>query len=313
VQSPEPDQPAREQECEHMTQEPDRASGAAPGSANRVFGRDPMLVRKWEATRFLWGDEESGQVSDLIYGRGERISAVSYSLGPGHWFGASKVWKPLYDQHRFYYVVQGSLAIHDPQSGQVEVATRGNAITWRGARYHFGYNTGTDEVVVLDWFAPPDRGLDTPEIATMPDKPEVGEIAGGRYELLGAWPDRRPEVLTRTLSEGGLATVGPATALHFAQGSRRPLLVSILSSSSHLTAGTFSLAAGGKSEPEQHPGDEVVYAVSGQLHVHLTERGDWFELNPLDCLYIPEGILHEYWSYGAGPVTAAFCVAPKYH
>src|SRR5215469_18065982 len=135
----------RKKEREHMKQPPDGAAASTPGST-RIFGSEPMLVRQWEATRFLWGDEESGQVSDLIYGRGERISAVSYTLGPGHWFGASKAWKPRYDQHRFYYVVQGSLAIHDPETGQVEVASSGSAITWRGARYHFGYNVGSDEV-----------------------------------------------------------------------------------------------------------------------------------------------------------------------
>jgi quercetin dioxygenase-like cupin family protein len=295
-----------------MTEEPGGTAASRQGQDQHLFGREPMLVRQCEATRFLWGDEESGQVSDLIYGRGERISAVSYALGPGHWFGASKVWKPRYDQHRFYYVAQGALAIHDPESGQVEVATRGQAITWRGARYHFGYNAGSDDVLVLDWFAPPDRRPDEPELGTMPAKPDLGAVVEGRHELLGAWPDRRPEVLARTLAEGALATVGPETALHFVHGSRHPMLVSILSSSSVLTAGTFSLAAGRRSEPEQHPGDEVVYAVSGRLHVHLTEGGGWFELNPLDCLYIPEGVPHEYWSYGAAPAAAVFCVAPRY-
>lgn len=295
-----------------MKKQPNSAAASTRGGMDRIFGSEPVLVRHWEARRFLWGDEESGQVSDLIYGRGERISAVSYTLGPGHWFGASKAWKPHYDQHRFYYVVRGSLAIHDPQTGHVEVASHGSAITWRGARYHFGYNAGSDEVVVLDWFAPPDRELGTPEVDTMPAKPDLGAVVGGRYELLGKWPDRRPDVLATTLAEGGLAAVGPDTALHFVHGSRRPLLVSILSSSSQLTAGTFSLAGGTRSEPEEHPGDEVVYAVAGRLHVHLPECGDWFELNPLDCLYIPGGVPHEYWSYGTSAVTAVFCVAPGY-
>ena len=284
-----------------------------PGEGSlRTFAREPMLVRQWEATRFLWGDPESGQVSDLIYGRGERISGVIFTLGPGHWFGASKAWKPLYDQHRFYYLVQGSLAVHDPESGEVAVASPGQAITWRGARYHFGYNVGDDEAVVLDWFAPPDRGLDVPEIATMPAKRELAEVRGGSYELLGAWPDRRPEILARRLCDGGPVTVDGEAALHFVQGSRKPLLVSVLSSSSQLTAGRFRLAAGTHSEPEKHPGDEVVYALSGRLHVHLPERGVWFELNRLDCLYLPEGTVHEYWSYGADSVTAVFCVAPSY-
>jgi quercetin dioxygenase-like cupin family protein/oxalate decarboxylase/phosphoglucose isomerase-like protein (cupin superfamily) len=276
-------------------------------TAPRIF-REPTLVRHTDAQRFLWGDEDSGQVADLIYGRGERISGVIFLLGPGHWFRTSETWKPFYDQHRFYYVVQGTLAIHDPESGEVAVARAGQAVTWQGARYHFGYNVGDDDIVVLDWFAPRERLLDVPETELAAEKPSLGEVRGGRYELLGSWPDRRAE----TLVAGGLTTADADTALHLVHGTRRPLLVSVLSSSEHLTAGTFTLRGSTKSEPEQHPGDEVVYAVSGTLHVHLTGSGEWFELKPLDCLFLPEGTEHEYWSYGAEASKAVFCVAPGY-
>jgi len=277
----------------------------------RIFG-GPALVRESEATRFLWGDEESGQVSDLIYGRGERISALIFTLGPGHRFGTSKTWKTLYDQHRFYYVVQGSLAIQDPESGEVAVARAGEAITWRGPRYHFGYNVGDEEVVALDWYAPAERPPDVPESAVSAGKRDLGEVRGGRYDLLGAWPDRRPEARRAALEGGGVVTVGPADALHLVLGERAPVLVSILSSSALLTAGTFELRAGAASEAEEHPGDEVVFALSGRLHVHLPASGGWFELEPLDCLFLPEGTQHRYWSYGSQASRAAFCVAPGY-
>lgn len=279
--------------------------------AQRIF-REPMLVRQAEATRFLWGDEESGQVSDLVYGRGKRISAVIFTLGPGAWFGTSEVWKPLYDQHRFYYVVQGSLAIHDPESGDVAVASSGEAITWRGSRFHHGYCVGSDETVVLDWFAPAEREPGVPEIAVMGAKRDLGAIKEGRHDLLGAWPDRSADERRRTMQEGRVVTVGPGDALHLMQGRRNPLLTSILSSSEQLTAGTFELLPARKSEPEQHPGDEVVFCLSGRLHVHLPNGGDWFELHPLDCLYLPEGTPHTYWSYGAQTSRAAFCVSPRY-
>ena len=278
----------------------------------RIYESEPMLVKHSEATRFLWGDTESGQVSDLIYGRGTRNAGFIYLLGPGHWFGASKTWKPLYDQHRFYYVVQGTLAIHDPESGEVAVAHAGQAVTWRGARYHFGYNVGDDEVVVLDWFAPAERAPDVSELEYASSKREVGSIRGGLYELLGSWPDRYATDLQRRLEEGGLVTVGPENALNLIHGEQRPVLVSILASSAELTAGTFSLRAGSRSQPERHPGDEVVFALEGQLNVHLPDTGDWFELNRLDCLFIPENTSHEYWSYGAHRTTAAFCVVPGY-
>jgi quercetin dioxygenase-like cupin family protein len=285
---------------------------AASEKALRTFGPEPRLVRQWEATRFLWGDPESGQIADLVYGRGERISAVCFMLGPGHWFGASPTWKPLYDQHRFYFVVRGRLAIHDPESGEVAVAGPGQAITWRGSRYHFGYNVGSDDVLVLDWFAPPDRGLDVPEIATMPDKRELGEVRGGSYEFLGSWPDRHAEMLAQRRAAGGVVVVDESTALQLMHGTSRPQLVSILASSDSLTAGTFRLRGASHTEGERHPGDEVVYSLSGRMHVHLPELGQWHELNELDCLFIPAGVLHEYWSYGADPATAVFCVAPAY-
>jgi mannose-6-phosphate isomerase-like protein (cupin superfamily) len=290
----------------------DRLPQEGRGVSERIYGDEPMLVRQFEATRVLWGDRDSGQVSDLVYGRGNRISGFIFMLGPGHWFGASKTWKPLYDQHRFYYVVHGTLAVHDPESGDVAVAGPGEAVTWRGARYHFGYNVGDDEVVVLDWFAPAERAPGVAETEYAATKRDLGEIRGGRYDLLGAWPDRRPEELRRRAEEGGFLTVGPATALHLVHGERQPLLVSILSSSLDLTAGTFSLRGSTAGEPEQHPGDEVVFALSGRLNVHLPDSGGWFELSPLDCLYLPEGTTHEYWSYGAETSTAAFCVAPGY-
>jgi len=269
-------------------------------------------VRRRDATRFLWGDEESGQVADLIYGRGERVSAVTFSLGPGQWFGWSNDWKPLYDQHRFYYVVQGTLAIHDPETGEVEVASAGQAVTWQGARYHFGYNVGDDDVLVLDWFAPPERPADVPETAMMASKRPLGRVVGGRYDLLEHWPEARSEERRRAQADKSLTTVGPENALNLVFGSRSPLLVSILSSSEHLTGGTFSLRGATKSEPEQHPGDEVVFCLSGRLHVHLPETGGWFDLDPLDCAFVPAETSHEYWSYEAGRTSAAFCVAPGY-
>jgi mannose-6-phosphate isomerase-like protein (cupin superfamily) len=284
----------------------------SPSSHDVLFASEPTLVRKGDARRFLWGDAESRQVSDLIYGRGERLSAVVFTLGPGHWFGASDVWKPLYDQHRFYYVVQGSLAIHDPEGGHVAIAAAGEAVTWRGSRYHFGYNFGDEETVVLDWFAPPERPPDVPEVSVSRGKRKRGAFTGGRYELLGAWPDRRPRSRQEAFETGDIVTVGPRQALNLIQGTRKPMLVSILSSSDVLTGGTLRLSATEAGEPEQHPGDEVLFALSGRLNVHLPESEDWFELGPLDCLFIPEGTPHQYWSYGAEASTAAFCVSPRY-
>jgi mannose-6-phosphate isomerase-like protein (cupin superfamily) len=272
----------------------------------------PTLVRRADAKRFLWGDETAHYVSDLIYGRGARVAALVYSLRPGAQFGASDTWKPLYDQHRFYFVVSGSLAIHDPESGEVAVAQAGEAITWRGTRYHYGYNFGTEETVVLDWYAPQEREPDVPEIEISPGKRDVGEVVDGRAELLRSWPDALPATRAGDFQSGGITRVTAAEALHFVHGQKAPMLVSIMASSNDLTAGTISLRPGLMSEPEQHPGDEVLFSLGGNLHVFLPDTGDWFDLEPMDCVYIPEGVRHQYCSYSSTTSTGAFCVVPHY-
>jgi hypothetical protein len=135
---------------------------------NAIYFKEPMLVPRRDAVRFLWGDEESHFVADLVYGRGDRLAALIYKLAPGERFGSSKTWRPLYDQDRYYYVVQGELTIQDPETGDVAVARAGEAVYWRGMRYHYGYNFGTDEVFVLDWYAPQERAANVPEIETRP-------------------------------------------------------------------------------------------------------------------------------------------------
>jgi quercetin dioxygenase-like cupin family protein len=276
------------------------------------YFKEPTLVRHGEATRFLWGDEESQQVADIIYGRGDRIASLTFSLAPGGYFKSSKAWKPLFDQHRFYYVVQGSLAIHDPERGDIAVAETGEAIYWRGARWHFGYNFGETETVVLDWYAPQERAPTVPEIEFGKTKPELASVVNGRYDLIGRWPAATTETRDTLLKEGGIVTLARRDALHLVSGGRVPVLTSLFVSSDEMTAGVVELRPGTKTEPERHPGDEVLYVTEGRLNVYLPDSYDWFEVNYRDSLFLPEDTRHLYWNYGDRPVAFAFCVAPRY-
>ena len=272
----------------------------------------PTLVRYAEATRFLWGDEESHQVADIIYGRGERISSLMYALRPGEYFKASKTWKPLYDQHRFYYVLQGDLTIHDPKSGEVARAGTGEAIYWRGAKWHFGYNFSQQETLVLDWYAPQERAPDVPEVEVSAKKPELGEVVNGRYGLLGQWPAAMRSTEQQLLQEGGMITLRRQDALRIISGTRSPVLNSLYISTDALTAGVIELLPGVMAEGEAHPGDEVIFVPKGRLNVYLPESHDWFEVNPKDSLYLPAGVVHQYCNYSDQPIEVVFAVAPRY-
>ena len=92
------------------------------------------------------------------------------------------------------------------------------------------------------------------------------------------------------------------------------MLEGLYASTEHLTAGVLELNPGEARRRTRHGGDEVVYALEGVLHVRAfgDEGNSVFELNPDDAAYIPQGVAHEYRSYGSAPVRALFGVAPAY-
>jgi len=270
------------------------------------------VVRYAEASRFLWGDEKSGRVADVIYGRNEKIGTLIYKLKPGGFFRSSDTWKSIYDQHRYYYVVQGELTVQDPESGDIAVATTGQAIHWRGAKWHFGYNFTSQEAIVLDWYAPQERPPQVSEIEFGATKPRFERGIPGRSEYLGRWPDALIESRKEAHRSGGISTLTLADALHFVHGETHPVRESIFVSSQELTAGVVSLGASARSEDRSHPSDKVIFNLTGRLHVYLPQTFDWFELDPWDLLYLPPGTPHQYWNYTAGLVTFAFMVVPSY-
>lgn len=270
------------------------------------------VVRYGDATRFLWGDDASGQVADVIYGRNEKIGALTYRLKPGGFFRSSETWKSYFDQHRYYFVVQGELTIHDPESGEVAIARVGEVIHWRGAKWHFGYNFTAEETIVLDWYAPQERPAHVTEVEFGKTKPIFASGKPGRLELLGQWPDALMRSRQEAHKTGGVLTITKSDALHFVHGERFPVRESLFVSSQELTAGTVDLISGARSEDRVHPSDKVIFNLLGRLHVYLPQTFDWFELNRWDVLYVPPNVPHQYWNYTSDPLRFAFMLVPSY-
>lgn len=282
----------------------------APKSVTALKG--PTLVRHRDAARFLWGDSTSGEVADVIYGRNDVIGATIFKLRPGGSFKSSDAWKPFYDQHRFYYVLKGELAVQDPETGEIAVARAGEAVHWRGAKWHFGYNFTAQECVVLDWYAPQERRPHVTELEFAATKPNLGTEKPGRSELLGKWPDALSIAREGAQTEGGMITATKDNALHFIHGKEHPVLESLFVSTKELTAGTVDLMSGARSENRSHPSDKVIFVIAGKLHVYLLETYDWFELDEWDLLYLPANTPHQYWNYSDRPLSFAFMVVPHY-
>lgn len=274
--------------------------------------KGPTLVRYKDAARFLWGDRESGEVADVIYGRNEIIGSLMFILRPGAFFKSSSTWKSFFNQDRFYYVLKGELAVQDPESGEIALARSGEAVHWRGAKWHFGYNFTGSECVVLDWYAPQERPPNVTELEFGVTKPAFQSERAGRFEYLGNWPHGLAAARSKAQSEGGVITLTTSDALHFIHGEQHPVMESLFASTKELTAGTVDLMPGARSDSRSHPSDKVIFAKSGKLHIYLPETYDWFELSEWDVLYLPPNTPHQYWNYSDQPLSFAFMVVPTY-
>ena len=282
----------------------------APRGASPFKG--PTVVRYRDAARFLWGDAKSGEVADVVYGRNEIIGTLVFKLRPGGYFRSSDTWKSYFDQHRFYYVLKGEIVVQDPHTGEIAVAKAGEAVHWRGAKWHFGYNFRSEECAVLDWYAPQERPPHVTELEFGSSKPRFREEKPGQSEFLGRWPDKLVAARAEAESKGGMITARRQNALHFIQGTEHPVLESLLVSSRELSAGVVELMPGARSDNRSHPSDKVIFVTGGKLHVYLPDSFDWFELDPWDLLYLPPNTVHQYWNYTDQPLSFAFMVVSRY-
>lgn len=236
----------------------------------------------------------------------DKIHFIMFSLRPGAYWRHSDTFKPVYGADEGYYVLQGSLTLHNPQTGEAYVVNEGEALHFRKDTWHYGYNFTTGETLVLEAFAPVPADVSPDELARA--APPLTETRHGRYELMADWPWNSAQA-----QEGQtMKVLRPADWLHLIRGETMPARVSLFVATDKLTMGLLSLLPGGATDPETHPGDEVVVVTEGRVNVHLPDAGGWFELQPRDGFFLPEGVRHQYYNMSDQPAAVVFGVAPKY-
>jgi mannose-6-phosphate isomerase-like protein (cupin superfamily) len=193
------------------------------------------------------------------------------------------------------------MVIANPETGEVLRVPRGGSAFFRSDTWHHVHAHGNEELRVLELYAPPPAAGSSGAYARTRPYLEPADWRYGDDALLGRLPGAGPE--RRTLFEPEIVW-------------RRSLgvLEGIYASTEHLTAGVLELNPGETSTAHAHGGDEVVYVVEGVLHVRALgdDRNSVFELAADDAAYLPQGVAHEYRSYGSAPVRALFGVAPAY-
>ena len=248
--------------------------------------------------RHTWGDEEAGFVEDWIYVSSELIHAIVFGLPPGGAFRHSQNFRTVFAADELLHVLQGTLALANPETGEVVRAEPGESVFFRRDTWHHGFAYGDDPLRVLEFFAPP---------------PVTGTS--------GAYARTRPYLEESVYATDGV--VGKLFGQPAAAGSLRVLrradvvwrldrnvLVGLIVSTEHLTVGTVTVQAGHSSLPETHAGEELVYVTRGELRVEAGEVDA--TLRSGDAFLVPPGTPHRYASDTDTVAEAIFGVAPSF-
>lgn len=270
-------------------------------SPRPTFDR-PAHISRAAAVHHVWGDPGSGEVADWIYVSSELIHALVFGLGPQGSFRHSPDHRTVFGADELLYVLNGVMAIANPETGEVLRLEAGESVFFRRDTWHHAFAHGGGPLRVLELFAPP------------PATGSSGAYARGRPYLDGS----------RYADDSLLGRLAPASAV---PGTLRRLdkrdvvwrrdlgvLVGLLASTEHLTAGLLEVDPGQHATAHGHAGDEILYLTEGTMSVRAWQGEDVsvFELQPDDACYLPAGCRHEYRNYDSVPARAVFGVAPTY-
>jgi quercetin dioxygenase-like cupin family protein len=263
---------------------------------------EPTQISSRSAVRHIWGDPGSGEVTDQIYVSSGFIHALVFGLEPQGSFRHSPDHRTVFGADELLYVLDGIMVIANPETGEVQRLEAGESVFFRRDTWHHAFAHGASPLHVLELFAPP---------------PATG--ASGAYARTRPYLDGSRYADDSLLGRLAPASVQPGTLRRLDQRDivwRRDLgvLVGLLASTEHLTAGVTEVDPGQKSTVHAHGGDQVLYVTSGQLTVRAWQEDviSVFALEPSDVCYLPHGCAHEYRNYSATTARAIFGVAPSY-
>jgi quercetin dioxygenase-like cupin family protein len=273
-----------------------------PASSPRPTFDGPALVRRADVTRHVWGDPEAGEVYDWIYASTERVHMLVFGLAPGGSFRHSQDYRTVFAADEVLHVLQGTLVLADPETGEVQRLDAGEHVFFRRDTWHHAFALGPEPLRVLELFAPPPAAGASSAYAREQPYLEHSRYADDAH--LGNWPPAAPPARR-------LRVIGRDDVLW-----RRDLdvLCGILVSTEHLTVATLEIGPGEVARAHEHGGDEVLMALDEPLWVRAWHEDTVrvFELGAEDVCYVPAGCPHEVRNAGRGVARAICGIAPSY-
>src|SRR5262249_45282348 len=217
------------------------------------------------------------------YVSNDKIHQLVFGMAPGGSFRHSDRFRTVFAADELYYVLSGTLVLNNPETGEVHIAGQGDAIFFRPDTWHHGHSFGTEPVRVLEYFAPPPATGAASAYART--RPMLTGIRTVQNQWLGRWPMARDE------AEHGwtMRVLRSQDSLARLEGSSQEILVELLISTEHLTAGRMTLLPGRRSETRSYGGDLALYLSEGELSLRAGDNKAAFELKPEDGFYLPAG------------------------
>lgn len=268
----------------------------------------PTHIRAHDVPHQLWGDPVAGEVKDAVYVSNDKVHLLVFDMPSGGGFRHSKEFRTLFDTDEVYYVLSGTLAMNNPETGEVHRVAPGEGIFFRRDTWHYGFSLGEEAVRVVECIAPPPSTGSTQAYAR--ERPDLENPRYAQDELVGRWPMAQAEAEARFT----MKVLRQSDLLWRLEGKESPVLVGLLASTERLTVGKLHLLPGQLSEVQVHGGDECAYLLEGNVGIRLPDAGgeNWFDLQPADAFYVPEGTAHQYCNFSSRAATLLFAVAPSY-
>ena len=273
-------------------------------SPRPVYDR-PTHITDATVTRHIWGDDEAHQVADWIYASTDRIHAMVFGLAPGGRFLHSPEFRTVFGADEVFTVLRGRMVLANPETGEVQLVEAGESVAFGRDTWHHAFAHGSGELRVLELFAPPPSTGSSGPYAR--NRPYLESSSYADNTVVGNWPAAADEVRARS----SLRLIDPR-AIHYRMSS--DALIGLMSSTENLTVASLSLSPGGVSSMQQRGGDEVVFGMSGVLHVRAwyNDTAHVFELRADEACYLPAGTVFEYRNFSGSTSTAVLGVAPKF-
>jgi mannose-6-phosphate isomerase-like protein (cupin superfamily) len=139
-------------------------------------------------------------------------------------------------------------------------------------------------------------------------------------KILNNYLENWPLEIENAAKEKRILVIPPEQALKVLHGKNERTKISFFINHEKVHVGIITLNQGRYTDPEVHKGDEVLWALKGNVQVKIFDEDEdeesifiehIFVVRENQKLLIPEGCKHQYFNLSAGNSEILFAVAPE--